>query len=349
MNRRPRSGSASLRRDESRKRQAVVRVDKDMKILEASNIRKEFGTLVAVNDISLSLEKGQVMGLIGPNGAGKTTLLRILGTLLRPTSGTAKLFNYDLTTQYLDIRKHIGFLPDFFNLYSDLTLKECLEFFARAYLVSAKRRAVAGKVQPELIAKRVDEVIEYIELQDKRNSLIRHLSRGMVQRMGVGVLLVHEPELFLLDEPASGLDPKARIQLRKVLKKLSSEGKTVIISSHILTELSGFCSHIAIMNNGKIELSGAVDEIEQKIMGSRMVDISVLSDCERAVSLVNQFPDTRIITVQDNTITVEITKELEKLADLNAYLVKECIKVATISERKTNLEDLFMKISAGEK
>jgi ABC-2 type transport system ATP-binding protein len=324
-------------------------VDKDMKILEASNIRKEFGTLVAVNDISLSLEKGQVMGLIGPNGAGKTTLLRILGTLLRPTSGTAKLFNYDLTTQYLDIRKHIGFLPDFFNLYSDLTLKECLEFFARAYLVSAKRRAVAGKVQPELIAKRVDEVIEYIELQDKRNSLIRHLSRGMVQRMGVGVLLVHEPELFLLDEPASGLDPKARIQLRKVLKKLSSEGKTVIISSHILTELSGFCSHIAIMNNGKIELSGAVDEIEQKIMGSRMVDISVLSDCERAVSLVNQFPDTRIITVQDNTITVEITKELEKLADLNAYLVKECIKVATISERKTNLEDLFMKISAGEK
>jgi ABC-2 type transport system ATP-binding protein len=331
-----------------------------MKILEASNIRKEFGTLVAVNDISLSLEKGQVMGLIGPNGAGKTTLLRILGTLLRPTSGTAKLFDYDLTTQYLDIRKHIGFLPDFFNLYSDLTLKECLEFFARAYLVSAtrlcealrrsrKRRAVAGKVQPELIAKRVDEVIEYIELQDKRNSLIRHLSRGMVQRMGVGVLLVHEPELFLLDEPASGLDPKARIQLRKVLKKLSSEGKTVIISSHILTELSGFCSHIAIMNNGKIELSGAVDEIEQKIMGSRMVDISVLSDCERAVSLVNQFPDTRIITVQDNTITVEITKELEKLADLNAYLVKECIKVATISERKTNLEDLFMKISAGEK
>jgi ABC-2 type transport system ATP-binding protein len=309
-----------------------------MKILEANSIRKEFGTLVAVNDVGLSIEKGQVMGLIGPNGAGKTTLLRILGTLLRPTSGTAKLFDHDLTTQYLDIRKHIGFLPDFFNLYSDLTLRECLEFFARAY-----------KVQPKLIKKRVDEVIEYIELQDKRDSLIRHLSRGMVQRMGVGVLLVHEPELFLLDEPASGLDPKARIQLRKVLKKLSSEGKTVIISSHILTELSGFCSHIAIMNKGKIELSGAVDEIEQKIMGSRMVDIFVLSNCERAVSLINQLSDAKIITVQDNTITIEITKELEKLADLNAYLVKEGIRVVTISERKTNLEDLFMKISAGEK
>jgi ABC-2 type transport system ATP-binding protein len=309
-----------------------------MKILEANNIRKEFGTLVAVNDVNLSIEKGQVMGLIGPNGAGKTTLLRILGTLLRPTSGTAKLFDHDLTTQYLDIRKYIGFLPDFFNLYSDLTLRECLEFFARAY-----------KVQPKLIKKRVDDVIEYIELQDKRNSLIRHLSRGMVQRMGVGVLLVHEPELFLLDEPASGLDPKARIQLRKVLKKLSSEGKTVIISSHILTELSGFCSHIAIMNKGKIELSGSVNEIEQKIMDSRMVDIFVLSDCERAVSLINRYPDAKITMVQDNMVTIEIAKELEKLANLNAYLVKEGIKVVTISERKTNLEDLFMKISAGEK
>jgi ABC-2 type transport system ATP-binding protein len=308
-----------------------------MKILEVNNIRKEFGTLVAVNDVKFCLEKGQVMGLIGPNGAGKTTLLRILGTLLRPTNGTAQLLGYDLTTEYLNIRKHIGFLPDFFNLYSDLTLQECLEFFALAY-----------NVQPKLIKKRVDGVIEYIELQDKRNTLIRNLSRGMVQRMGVGVLLVHEPELFLLDEPASGLDPKARIQLRKVLKKLSTEGKTIIISSHILTELSGFCSHIAIMNNGNIELSGAVDEIEQKIMGSRRVDIAVLSDSERAVALIKQFPDANMITVHDNTITIEITKGLEELANLNTYLVKEGIKVVSLSEQKTNLEDLFMKISANE-
>jgi len=308
-----------------------------MKILEVNSIRREFGTLVAVNDVSLSLEKGQVMGLIGPNGAGKTTLLRILCTLLRPTSGTAQLFGYDLTTQYLDIRKHIGFLPDFFNLYSDLTLKECLEFFALAY-----------NVQPELISKRVDEAIEYIELQDKRDSLIRHLSRGMVQRMGVGILLVHDPDLFLLDEPASGLDPKARIQLRNVLKKLSNEGKTIIISSHILTELSGFCSHIAIMNKGRIELAGAVDEIQQKIMGSKTVDISVLSDCEKAVALISQFPDARITTIKDNTITIEITKGLEELAELNTYLIKEGIKVVTISEQKTSLEDLFMKISSSE-
>jgi ABC-2 type transport system ATP-binding protein len=305
-----------------------------MKILETDNIRKEFGTLVAVNNVNLSLEKGQVLGLIGPNGAGKTTLLRILGTLLKPTSGSARLLGYDLTTDYLDIRKHIGFMPDFFNLYSDLTIRECLQFFAEAY-----------NMQPSLVPKRVDEVLEYVELQDKRDSLVRHLSRGMVQRMGVGILLAHDPELFLLDEPASGLDPKARIQLREVFKKLSSEGKTIIISSHILTELSGFCSHIAIMDKGRIQLFGAVDEIQQKVIGSRKVDISVLSDCERAVALIDRFPNAKVTTIDHNTITVEMADGPKEMARLNAYLVNEGIEVANFSEQKTDLEDLFMKIS----
>jgi len=165
-----------------------------MEILEVNNLRKEFGTVVAVNDISLSVEKGQVWGLIGPNGAGKTTLLRMLATVLRPTSGSVQLLGFDLAKEYLKIRRHIGFLPDFFNLYNDLTLQECLEFFAKAY-----------RVEDELIPQRVDEVLDYIELQNKRDDFIRHLSRGMVQRMGVGVLLVHDPDVFLLDEPASGL------------------------------------------------------------------------------------------------------------------------------------------------
>jgi ABC-2 type transport system ATP-binding protein len=183
-----------------------------MDILEINNIRKEYGTVVAVNDVSFSMAPGQVLGLIGPNGAGKTTLLRILATVLRPTSGSVKILGYDLKKQYLKIRKNIGYLPDFFNLYNDLTLRECLDFFARAYKVEAKS-----------IPARIDEVLNYIELSHKRNDLVRNLSRGMVQRMGVGALLVHNPDLFLLDEPASGLDPKARIQLRKILKKLASE------------------------------------------------------------------------------------------------------------------------------
>ena len=308
-----------------------------MEILEVNNLRKEFGTLVAINNISLSVEKGQVWGLIGPNGAGKTTLLRMLATVLRPTSGSVRLLGFDLAKEYLKIRRHIGYLPDFFNLYNDLTLRECLEFFAKAY-----------KVENKLIPKRVDEVLDYVELQSKRDDFIRHLSRGMVQRMGVGVLLVHNPDVFLLDEPASGLDPKARIQLRAVLKKLSGEGKTIIISSHILTELSGFCSHIALMNEGDVVLHGAVDEIQRKIFDSRKIRISVLEDCDKAVQLIERFSKTKIETVRDNEITVEISAGESELADLNSHLVSKGIKVFSFGEEKTDLEDLFMKISDSE-
>ncbi len=308
-----------------------------MEILEINNIRKEFGTVVAVNDVSFSVEKGQVLGLIGPNGAGKTTLLRILATVLRPTNGSVRLLGCDLAKDYLQIRKRIGFMPDFFNLYNDLTLNECLEFFAQAY-----------NVKQDLIPKRIDEILGYVDLENKRNSFIQHLSRGMVQRMGVAVLLIHDPELLLLDEPASGLDPKARIQLRNVLKKLSTEGKTIIISSHILTELSGFCSHIAIMDEGNIKLHGAIDEIQQNITGAAKVNISVLENCERAAVLIRQFPGTKLVKVEDNKITVEMDKDLEGLANLNAYLVKEGVKVVGFSEQKTDLEELFMEISSSE-
>ncbi|MCP4610547.1 MAG: ABC transporter ATP-binding protein [Planctomycetes bacterium] len=305
-----------------------------MDILEINKIRKEYGTLVAVNDISLSVEKGQVLGLIGPNGAGKTTLLRILATILRPTNGNVRLLGYDLAKEYLAIRKHIGFLPDFFGLYNDLTLRECLEFFAKAY-----------KVENTIIPKRVDEVLDYIELQDKRDDFIRNLSRGMVQRMGVGVLLVHNPNVFLLDEPASGLDPKARIQLRAVLKRLSSEGKTIIISSHILTELSGFCTHIALMNKGNVVLHGAVDDIQKQVFGSKKICISVLDNCDQAVEIIKEFPDTKIEIVKDNNITLEIKAEESELASLNSKLVTQGVKVFNFCEEKKDLEDLFMKIS----
>lgn len=308
-----------------------------MGILQTDNIRKEFGTLVAVNDVTISVERGNIVGLIGPNGAGKTTLLRILATLLAPTDGNATILGLDLRNDYLRIRQHLGFLPDFFNLYNDLTLYECLEFFAKAY-----------KVEPKLIPERIDAALEFIDLEDKRNNFIRHLSRGMVQRMGVGVLLVRDPEVLLLDEPASGLDPKQRIKLREVLKRLSAKGKTTIISSHILTELSGLCSHIAIMNKGKIILYGAVDEIQQKIAGSRKIIITVLDNSDRATNLIKEFPNTTIIDAQNNTIIVEISASLEELAELNTRLVNNNIKVVGFCEEKTDLEDIFMKISSEE-
>ena len=306
-----------------------------MEILEVNNIRKEYGTLFAVNDVNLSLGQGQVLGLIGPNGAGKTTLLRIIATVLRPTNGSVKLLGLDSSKQYLEIRKHIGYLPDFFNLYNDLTLRECLDFFARAY-----------KVEDKLIPELIDEVLNYIELTEKQNDLILHLSRGMVQRMGVGTLLVHNPDVYLLDEPASGLDPKARIQLRNVLKKLASEGKTIIISSHILTELSGFCTHIALMNKGKIALQGQVNEIQEQMFDTRKIRISVLENCEQAAQITKEFPGTTIESIHNNEIVVQIKATHTELANLNSHLISKGIKVYQFSEEKTDLEDLFMKISS---
>lgn len=305
-----------------------------MEILQTNNIRKEFGALVALNSINIRLEKGQVLGLIGPNGAGKTTFLRILATVLRPTKGTVQMLGYDSAKEYLQIRRHIGYLPDFFNLYNDLTLRECLEFFAKAY-----------QVESDQIPKRINDVLNYVELDHKRNDFIRNLSRGMVQRMGIAVLLVQDPDVYLLDEPASGLDPKARIQLRSILKKLGGEGKTIIISSHILTELSGLCSHIALLNKGNIVMHGAVDEIQQKVFGSKIICVSVLENCERAVQLIKECPKAQIREVRDNEISFEIIANESELAALNSNLVTAGLKVFNFSEKKTDLEDLFMEIS----
>jgi len=305
-----------------------------MQVLEVSGLRKEFGTLVAVDNASFKMEQGQIMGLIGPNGAGKTTLLRMLATVLRPTIGSIKILGYDSATEYLRIRKHIGYLPDFFNLYNELTLRECLEFFGRAYGVDNK-----------ILPRRIDDALRFVELEEKRNDFVRHLSRGMVQRMGVGVLLVHQPDVFLLDEPASGLDPKARIQLREILKKLAGEGKTVIISSHILTELSDFCTHIAIMNKGKIVLSGSIDEIRQRVYNARRIIISVINDREKALAAVNEFTLAGA-RLDGNNITLDIKTDETGLANLNSHLVSKGIGVCGFREEKTDLEDLFMELSA---
>lgn len=306
-------------------------------IIETVKLRKEFGTLVAVNDITFNLRQGQVLGLIGPNGAGKTTLIRMLCTLLPPTSGTVKISGLDIKRDYLKARKTIGYMPDFFNLYSDLTITECLEFFAESYGIEKHR-----------IPQKINESLEFVALEHKRHEFIKHLSRGMVQRMGVASLLVRDPDVYLLDEPASGLDPQSRIQLRDILRRLSSLGKTIVISSHILTELSGFCTHIAIMNNGKLVTCGSVDEIQNKIYTSKKIRITVIDEIEKTKSLVQGFNIAAIEKIQDNTLLVNLTGSDEDLARLNTHLVSAGLKVVEFSEQKVGLEDLYMKISGNQ-
>jgi ABC-2 type transport system ATP-binding protein len=307
-----------------------------MKAIEAAGLRKEYGTLVAVKDVSFSVDSGQIVGLVGPNGAGKTTLLRMLATMLEPTDGTAHLLGCDIKTDYLALRKKIGYLPDFFNLYEDLTIQECLNYFARAYGV--------GRGD---IPDRIKSILKDIDLDHKREDFVKNLSRGMIQRLGLGALLVYSPDLFILDEPASGLDPKARIDLRSIMKRLSAEGKTVMISSHILTELSGLCSHMAVMNLGEIIQFGRVEDIERRVMGAHNLRITVLGDCDTAVKLIQDLYGVKIVEVrQDNTIIVMIERGTEGIAELNRALVQNGIDVISLFQETSSLEDVYLKISS---
>ena len=301
-------------------------------LVDVQNLRKEYGPLVAVKDVSFSIEPGQVVGLIGPNGAGKTTLLKMLATLLEPTDGQIRVLGHDAHKNYLAIRGSIGYLPDFFGLYEDLTIAECLTFFANTYKVPAAD-----------IPARVENVLEAIQLAEKRDDYVQNLSRGMIQRLGLGALLVHEPALFLLDEPASGLDPKARIDLRRVLTGLSEKGKSVLISSHILTELADFCTHVIIMDHGRFLAQGKIDDILAQLDSVRKVRITVLNSRPEAEKIAAAFGD--IMESTDSGLTVGLSGDLEQIARLNAALVQGGIHVVSLYEEKTNLEDMFLQIA----
>ncbi len=308
-----------------------------MAVLMVESLRKEFGALVAVNNISFAVERGQILGLIGPNGAGKTTLLRMLATDLRPTAGTGRVLDFDLRRNYRKVRRLIGYMPDFFNLYHDLKLCECLEFFALAY-----------KVKRSAIARRIDEALEFVELKEKRNDFVRHLSRGMTQRFALATLLVRDPEVYLLDEPASGLDPKARIQLRRILEKLTERGKTVIISSHILTELSGFCSHVAIIDRGRLLVSGPIDQIERRISRSCTTQVCYTNDTANAEAIVKKIPELPVVSVQDQTLILKTGSDPEQLAAVNRRLVENGLDVYRFARQQGSLEDIYIAVTGKE-
>jgi ABC-2 type transport system ATP-binding protein len=306
-------------------------------IIDAKNIRKEFGTVVAVDGVTFSVNKGWIVGLIGPNGAGKTTLLNILSTLIRPTSGKAKVLGHNLRTGYRKIRKKIGLMPDFFNLYKDLKLHECLDFFARAY-----------DVETITIPRRINEVLDLVGMAEKKNAYVRNLSRGMVQRVGLATILIHEPELLLLDEPASGLDPQARIQLRAILRDLSLRGKTIVISSHILTELSGFCTHIALMDKGKFSYFGQVDQMGVDQNEKVVISVTVIKDSDRAVDLIGGLEFAQLVSRNNNTIMVQMDNDPLTMAQLNAHLVHASLDVIEFKIQQVNIEERFIQI-AGRK
>src|SRR5215813_2568782 len=233
-------------------------------MIETNDLTKMYGELYALNRLNLTLHQGDVYGFIGPNGAGKTTTMRILATLLNPTWGEATVCGYSIYTGSKEIRRVIGYMPDFFGVYDDMKVIEYLEFFASAYRIKGPAR------------KRIcEEVLELVDLTYKRDALVTSLSRGMTQRLGLARTLLHDPQVLLLDEPASGLDPRARIEMRALLKELRAMGKTIMISSHILPELADICNKIGIIERGKLIVNTDVEQVMQQVRRQTVLHIGV--------------------------------------------------------------------------
>jgi ABC-2 type transport system ATP-binding protein len=247
--------------------------------VEARGLTKRYGSLLAVADFSLDVPVGAIYGLIGPNGAGKTTSLRMLATLLEPTGGDAFIGGASIRTDPVGVRRQLGYMPDFFGVYPELKVSEYLDFYAACHGVERRRRAGV-----------VADLLQLVDLTHKRESYVEGLSRGMQQRLGLARALVHDPPVLLLDEPASGLDPRARMELREVVRELGRMGKAVMISSHILAELADLCTHVAIVDGGKVLASGPIDEVSRRLHGGRSVRIEVLGEGERLRDLLDAMP-----------------------------------------------------------
>ncbi len=306
-------------------------------MLEVLGLTKSYGELLAVNDLHFTLEPGDIFGFIGSNGAGKTTTIRMLATLLDPTAGTARLNGEDVRKNPMAIRRMVGYMPDFFGLYDDVKVWEYLDFFANLYSVPVKER-------PDLI----DKVLELTYLNVKKDAYVQTLSRGMQQRLCLARCLVHDPALLLLDEPASGLDPRARAELRELLLLLGEMGKIVIVSSHILPELSGFCNKVGIIERGDLVAFGEVDKVTGSLAKDRLLLLTVLSEIEHAKavlkldSLVGE-----VIELEEGRLRVEFAGSIFEQASLIETLVREKVLVAACQEAELNLEDVFLKLTKG--
>ena len=305
--------------------------------IKTSHLRKEYDKVIALSALDLEIPEGEICGLIGPNGAGKSTLLKILSTVIRPDFGLASINGFGVETNVLEVRRRVGFMPDFFALYENMTAEDFLIYFALAYGMT-----------PDKIKPRVDELLALVNLTDKRNEMISGLSRGMKQRLVFVKTLIHDPPVLLLDEPLSGLDPKARIEMREALRSLKKLGKTIIVSSHILAELSDFCSYVVILEKGILRANGTVSQILDQIQGALQVTIEITGELEKAKEIIGKFKNVSIKSGEGMIINFSLAGEKKELAAINAALVNAGIGVMTVTEKRGDIEDIYAKISAHE-
>ncbi|MFD1175225.1 ATP-binding cassette domain-containing protein [Paenibacillus puldeungensis] len=305
-------------------------------MIEINNLTKTYGGFEALKSVNLSISKGTVFGFVGPNGAGKTTTMSILATLLLPTSGTAKVGGFEVTEQPQEVRKRIGYMPDFFGVYDQFKTTEYLHFYGASYGIPRSERNAL-----------IPQLLELVNLSDKKDAYVDSLSRGMKQRLCLARCLVHDPDVLILDEPASGLDPRARIEMREILKELKLMGKTIIISSHILPELAEMVDEIGVIERGTLIAQGKVADIQNRLRVKRVLHIRVL---DRAVELAEQLQDEMHVSevLHDETgIHVHFGGGDAEQSELLARIISSGFQVVSFNEAQSNLEDIFLEITKG--
>ena len=306
-------------------------------MIEVDHLTKNYDGYWAVRGVSFHVQEGDIFGFIGPNGAGKTTSIRIISTLLEPTSGTVKVGGRNVVGDAEAVRRLIGFMPDNFGVYDRITVWEYLDFFAAAYGLERRQRAAA-----------IEGIMDLTDLQGLRDRLTGDLSKGMRQRLCLAKTLVHDPKVLILDEPANGLDPRARIEFRALLKELRAMGKTILISSHILTELSDICTSVAILEKGKVVTSGSIDSIKAALQPGLAFRLDVLGDAEKARGLLESFPAVSAVRAEGTTLRFQFGAAREQIPELVRALVSGAVAVTGLQEEKTDLEGLFMRLTKGE-
>ncbi|HEX7008441.1 MAG TPA: ABC transporter ATP-binding protein [Phycisphaeraceae bacterium] len=308
-----------------------------MAMIQTINLTKRYGELMALSNLNLTIEEGDCFGFIGPNGAGKTTTIKILATLLKPTWGEARIAGLSVgPVNARQVRSIIGYVPDYFGAYEDMVVREYLEFFAASYNIHGVKRQQV-----------VADVLDLTDLAYKADAEVNSLSRGMQQRLSLARVLLHDPKVLLLDEPASGLDPRARIEIRELLKELHRMGKTILISSHILLELADLCNKVGIIEQGELKFTGTTQELLERARTDVVLHVGVTERIESAVELIQQVPGVTGAQVVNNHARVLVEPGANVAPQIARRLVQAGFSLTRLEEERVNLETAFMRLTKG--
>lgn len=305
-------------------------------MLYITDMSKNYGAFTAVNHLSLHIPAGDLFGFVGPNGAGKTTTIRIVCGLLRASAGKVQIGDTVVEAGNRNMKRLIGYVPDFFGVYDNLKVREYMDFYGSMYGMGRRD-----------IAKLTDDLLELVNLSEKKEFYVDTLSRGMKQRLCVARALLHNPKLLILDEPSSGLDPGARVEMKELLKNLHSMGKTIVISSHILSELSEMCTSIGIMNRGQLVAAGRIEDIMQQLSGGKRIHIRICSDMEPAVRFLKEQADVAVESVRENEVLISYDRTDEEICALIGRMIQGGIVLTDFHREEGNLESLFMQLTGG--